>query len=207
MSEMVQEKDKMLLQSQAARGQARGGDGQEKAGGGQAKAGDGQAKAGDGQAKAGDAREIAGDGRNAQASPDRILLTMQSRSQNERFSRTVAAAFAARLDPTLEELSDLKTAVSEAVTNAIIHAYDNEEGSIELKLELQGQDIIIEVRDFGVGIADIQKAMEPAYTTRPEWERSGMGFAFMEAFMDELRVDSAPGEGTRIRMKKRIGGT
>lgn len=138
---------------------------------------------------------------------DEMCLTFWSKSHNERFSRTVVAAFAARLDPTLEELSDLKTAVSEAVTNAIIHAYSDEQGKIELRAELSGRDVIIEIRDYGVGIPDVKKAMEPMYTTRPEWERSGMGFAFMEAFTDELRVDSAPGEGTRIRMKKRIGGT
>lgn len=138
---------------------------------------------------------------------DEMCLTFWSKSYNERFSRTVVAAFAARLDPTLEELSDLKTAVSEAVTNAIIHAYSDEKGKIELRAELKGRDVIIEIRDYGVGIPDVKKAMEPTYTTRPEWERSGMGFAFMEAFTDELRVDSAPGEGTRIRMKKRIGGT
>ena len=138
---------------------------------------------------------------------DEIQLSFQSKSQNERFSRTVVAAFLARLDPTLEELSDLKTAVSEAVTNAIIHAYSDEHGKVELRAEIRGNDVIVEIRDFGVGIPDIRQAMEPTYTTRPEWERSGMGFAFMEAFTDELRVDSAPGEGTRIRMKKRIGGT
>ena len=138
---------------------------------------------------------------------DEMQMTFRSKSQNERFSRTVVAAFVARLDPTLEELSDLKTAVSEAVTNAIIHAYSDENGIIELKAELTGNEVIIEIRDYGVGIPDIKQAMEPTYTTRPEWERSGMGFAFMEAFTDELRVDSAPGEGTRIRMRKRIGGT
>ena len=138
---------------------------------------------------------------------DEMQMTFHSKSQNERFSRTVVAAFVARLDPTLEELSDLKTAVSEAVTNAIIHAYSDENGIIELKAELTGNEVIIEIRDYGVGIPDIKRAMEPTYTTRPEWERSGMGFAFMEAFTDELRVDSAPGEGTRIRMRKQIGGT
>lgn len=138
---------------------------------------------------------------------DEMQLSFQSKSQNERFSRTVVAAFVARLDPTLEEISDLKTAVSEAVTNAIIHAYSDEGGTVDLKVEIRGNEVVIEIRDYGVGIPDIKQAMEPTYTTRPEWERSGMGFAFMEAFTDELRVDSAPGEGTRIRMKKRIGGT
>jgi len=145
--------------------------------------------------------------RSSEAAIDEMQMLFRSKSQNERFSRTVVAAFVARLDPTLEELSDLKTAVSEAVTNAIIHAYSDENGTVELKAEIRGNEVIIEIRDYGVGIPDIKQAMEPTYTTRPEWERSGMGFAFMEAFTDELRVDSAPGEGTRIRMKKRIGGT
>ena len=145
--------------------------------------------------------------KKAETVVDVMQLSFQSKSQNERFSRTVVAAFVARLDPTLEEISDLKTAVSEAVTNAIIHAYSDENGKIELKAEIRGNEVIVEIRDYGVGIPDIKQAMEPTYTTRPEWERSGMGFAFMEAFTDELRVDSAPGTGTRIRMKKRIGGT
>lgn len=145
--------------------------------------------------------------KKAETVVDEMQLSFQSKSQNERFSRTVVAAFVARLDPTLEEISDLKTAVSEAVTNAIIHAYSDENGKVELKAEIRGNEVIVEIRDYGVGIPDIKQAMEPTYTTRPEWERSGMGFAFMEAFTDELRVDSAPGTGTRIRMKKRIGGT
>ena len=136
-----------------------------------------------------------------------FTVRFPSKSANESFARSMAAAFIAQMDPTLDELGDVKTAVSEAVTNAIIHAYSDEQGKIELRAELSGRDVIIEIRDYGVGIPDVKKAMEPTYTTRPEWERSGMGFAFMEAFTDELRVDSAPGEGTRIRMKKRIGGT
>ena len=138
---------------------------------------------------------------------DEMMLSFYSRSQNERFSRTVIAAFVARLDPTLEELSDLKTAVSEAVTNAVIHAYKDESGKIDMRAELVGNEVSIEIRDYGVGIPDIKQAMEPTYTTRPEWERSGMGFAFMEAFTDELDVESEPGIGTIIRLKKRIGGT
>lgn len=138
---------------------------------------------------------------------DVIRVSFQSKSQNERFARTVIAAFAARLDPTLEEISDLKTAVSEAVTNSIIHAYSDETGMVELNAEIEGNVITVEVRDYGVGIPDIKQAMQPTYTTRPEWERSGMGFAFMEAFTDNLSVESTPGDGTRIRMSKRIGGT
>lgn len=140
-------------------------------------------------------------------SGDEMVLSFYSKSQNERFSRTVIAAFVARLDPTLEELSDLKTAVSEAVTNAIIHAYKDEQGKIDMRAVIKGDEVTVEICDYGVGISDIKQAMEPAYTTRPEWERSGMGFAFMEAFTDELKVESEPGKGTKIRLKKRIGGT
>ena len=138
---------------------------------------------------------------------DEMVLSFQSKSQNERFSRTVIAAFVARLDPTLEELSDLKTAVSEAVTNAIIHAYKDEQGKIDMRAVIEEDEVTVEIYDYGVGISDIKQAMEPTYTTRPEWERSGMGFAFMEAFTDELKVESEPGKGTKIRLKKRIGGT
>lgn len=134
-------------------------------------------------------------------------LTFHSDSKNEKFARVVIAAFAARLDPTMEELSDLKTAVSEAVTNAIIHAYADQTGKIELSASVCDNVISLEIRDYGIGIPDIRKAMEPMYTTRPEWERSGMGFAFMEAFTDELEVESVPNQGTCIRMKKKIGGT
>lgn len=145
--------------------------------------------------------------KDKECTKDEMALSFFSLSQNERFSRTVIAAFVARLDPTLEELSDLKTAVSEAVTNAIIHAYRDERGKIDMRAELIGNEVTIEIRDYGVGIPDIKQAMEPTYTTRPEWERSGMGFAFMEAFTDELIVESEPEKGTVIRLKKRIGGT
>lgn len=133
-----------------------------------------------------------------------ITIEFDSRSQNERFARIVMAAFAAQLDPTMEEISDIKTAVSEAVTNAIIHGYDQKKGKIVMRGAIIGRDIMIEIEDKGKGIGDIDKAMEPLYTTRPELERSGMGFAFMEAFMDELEVISNLGEGTLIKMKKRI---
>ncbi len=125
-----------------------------------------------------------------------------SDSQNEQFARLVITAFVMRLDPTLEELADMKTAVSEAVTNSIIHGYGNQNGKIEMNCWIEERVISIEVIDFGVGITDIEKAMEPMYTTRPSDPRSGMGFAFMEAFMDELKVESYPGKGTRIFMKK-----
>lgn len=131
-------------------------------------------------------------------------LAFDSLSQNESFARTVVAAFAAQLNPTLEELSDIKTAVSEAVTNAVIHGYNGGEGRIHIKCGIYGNELIVEVIDYGIGIADIEQAMVPLYTTRPELERSGMGFSFMEAFMDELLVHSEAGTGTRIYMKKKI---
>lgn len=136
---------------------------------------------------------------------NRMLLKFESRSQNESFARTVVAAFAAALDPTIEELADIKTAVSEAVTNCTIHGYANRIGIIEMRCSTSGNELTVEVEDNGVGIENIQKAMEPLYTTRPELERSGMGFSFMEAFMDELEVESTVGKGTMVRMKKRLG--
>lgn len=136
-----------------------------------------------------------------------MRLWMESSSENEAFARTVVAAYITRLDPTLEELADVKTAVSEAVTNSIIHGYNGTSGEIEIVCQIQEQDVYIEVADQGVGIEDIEKAMEPLYTTKPEWERSGMGFAFMEAFMDELEVSSEVGKGTRVKLKKHIGRT
>ncbi|MBE5968426.1 MAG: anti-sigma F factor [Lachnospiraceae bacterium] len=134
-----------------------------------------------------------------------MLLEFESKSQNESFARTVVAAFAAQLDPTIEELADIKTAVSEAVTNSIIHGYVDRVGKIRMKCILCKDELTVEIQDFGVGIDNIPKAMEPLYTTRPELERSGMGFSFMEAFMDQLEVESTVGEGTMVRMKKRLG--
>lgn len=136
-----------------------------------------------------------------------MKIIFESDSRNEAFARTVVAAYVTRLDPTLEELADIKTAVSEAVTNCIIHGYGGREGDIELECKIQGNDVEVSVQDYGVGIADIKQAMEPLYTTKPEWERSGMGFAFMEAFMDELEVFSEVGTGTKIVMRKQIGRT
>lgn len=133
-----------------------------------------------------------------------ITFEFDSSSENESLARTVIAAFLARLDPTMEELADVKTAVSEAVTNAIIHGYDGTPGKIKIHSWIEDTTIWIEVSDQGVGIPDVSRAMEPLYTTRPEMERSGMGFAFMEAFMDELNVETKVGEGTTIRMKKKI---
>jgi stage II sporulation protein AB (anti-sigma F factor) len=134
-----------------------------------------------------------------------MTLEFDSNSQNESFARVVVAVFVSRLDPTIEEISDIKTAVSEAVTNAIIHGYENAKGKISLYCNIKNNQIFIHVKDKGIGIADIKKAMEPLYTTRPEWERSGMGFAFMEAFMDEIEVISELGKGTIIKMQKTIG--
>ncbi len=136
-----------------------------------------------------------------------MTLEFESKSQNESFARTVVAAFATQLDPTIEELADIKTAVSEAVTNSIIHGYQNEIGTITMHCIISGSELVVEIIDKGVGIENIEKAMEPLYTTRPELERSGMGFSFMEAFMDELEVISEPGRGTLVRMSKTIGKT
>ena len=135
-----------------------------------------------------------------------MTLTMDSLSKNEEFARVAVAVFASRMDPTLEELDDIKTAVSEAVTNAVIHGYQNGEGTIEICARAQADGLFtVTVKDTGIGIADIKKAMEPMFTTAPEGERSGMGFSFMEAFMDQVEVVSAPGKGTAVTMKKKIG--
>lgn len=138
---------------------------------------------------------------------EEFKLEFTSNSLNEGFARTVVAAFLTRLNPTLEEISDVKTAVSEAVTNAIIHGYTEGEGIVSMRCRMEDDGILVEIEDKGVGIEDIETAREPLYTTRPELERSGMGFSFMEAFMDELEIISKPGEGTIIRMKKKIGST
>ncbi|MCI9594120.1 MAG: anti-sigma F factor [Lachnospiraceae bacterium] len=142
------------------------------------------------------------DGRNE----DRILLEMDSISRNEEFARVVMAVFMSRMNPTLEELDDVKTAVSEAVTNAIIHGYRQEKGIVYIEGIIAGNELTVVVKDRGVGMENIKQAMEPMYTSDKSGERSGMGFSFMEAFMDHLEVDSQPGEGTMVRMKKRIGG-
>ena len=123
-------------------------------------------------------------------------------SENESFARVVAAAFVTRLDPTLEEISDIKTAVSEAVTNCIVHGYANSEGKVYMKCILKDRQVTIIIKDKGVGIDNINQAMEPLYTSKPEQERSGMGFSFMEAFMDELEVISKKDVGTTVIMKK-----
>ena len=139
------------------------------------------------------------------SSKETVKLEFESRSHNEQFARVVTAVFAARLDPTVEEIEDIKTAVSEAVTNAVIHGYEKEEGIVRLFLTAEGKSLTVVVEDDGVGIADIRRTMEPLYTSKPSRERSGMGFSFMEAFMDEVDVESEPGKGTRVRMVKKIG--
>lgn len=135
---------------------------------------------------------------------NKMELKFLSKSQNESFARTVIAAFAAQLDPTVEEIADIKTAVSEAVTNSIIHGYEGKIDYIILKAEIEGNKLTVEVIDNGVGIEDIEKAMEPLYTTKPDEDRSGMGFTVMQTFMDELVVESEKGKGTKVRMTKYI---
>lgn len=132
-------------------------------------------------------------------------IIFDSHSSNEGFARVSVAAFLTQLNPTVEEVADVKTAISEAVTNAIIHGYENEIHKVSIRCRIEGAQIMVEVKDNGVGIEDVEQAMTPLYTSKPELERSGMGFAFMEAFMDSVEVESAPGKGTTVRMKKTIG--
>ena len=136
---------------------------------------------------------------------DTLELIIDSKSENESFARVAVAAFCTRLDPTLEEITDIKTAVSEAVTNCIVHGYEGGKGKIYINVNITGNTAEVIVKDNGIGIENIEKAMEPLYTTKPEQERSGMGFSFMEAFMDELEVSSARNKGTTVVMRKKIG--
>lgn len=138
--------------------------------------------------------------------PEVLRMEIESLSRNEEFARVVVSVFMARMNPTLEELDDVKTAVSEAVTNAVIHGYQGNGGIIYLEVEILKQELTVTVRDTGIGIPNISQAMEPMFTTDPEGERSGMGFSFMEAFMDEVRVESEPDKGTVVTMKKKING-
>lgn len=133
-----------------------------------------------------------------------MKLEFSSISENESFARSVVSAFVIKLNPTLEELSDIKTAVSEAVTNAIIHGYEKRQGMVRIAGRIEENTVYLEISDEGEGIDDITKAMEPLYTSKPELDRSGMGFAFMEAFMDDLQVESEPGSGTKVKMRKTI---
>lgn len=133
-----------------------------------------------------------------------MRVCFDSYPENEQFARMVITAFLMDLNPTLDEMADIKTAVSEAVTNAIIHGYEGCVGQVSLACEKCGDEVTITVSDEGRGIADVEKAREPFYTTKPEAERSGMGFSFMEAFMDELHIKSAEGRGTCVEMKKKL---
>ena len=142
---------------------------------------------------------------NIQAAGDHFVLEIDSDSRNEEFARVVTAVFLSRLNPTLEELDDVKTAVSEAVTNAVIHGYEGKDGTVRLEGKTEGNIFTIQVQDQGKGIVNIKRAMEPMFTTDTTGERSGMGFSFMEAFMDQVQVESEPGKGTTVTMKKKIG--
>lgn len=136
-----------------------------------------------------------------------IRLSFISKSENEAFARTAVSAFAALCDPCVEEIADIRTAVSEAVTNCIVHAYRNTQGTIEITVRiLSGNELYIKIKDKGCGIPDIKQAMEPLYTSAPFEERAGLGFAVMESFMDKLTVRSKVGKGTAVTMRKKIGG-
>jgi stage II sporulation protein AB (anti-sigma F factor) len=133
-----------------------------------------------------------------------VSIFMSSKSQNEAFARVAAVQFAAPLDPLLSDLTDIRTAVSEAVTNAIIHGYENREGIVRLDFKIKGNELTVIVSDDGVGIADVEQARTPLYTSKPEMERSGMGFTVLETFMDHVSVVSEPGKGTSVEMTKTI---
>ncbi len=133
-----------------------------------------------------------------------MKLEFLSKSNNEAFARISVAAFASQLDPTVEELADIKTSVSEAVTNAIVHGYEDKEGIVRIHCKIVDNLLVIEVSDSGKGIENINEAKKPLYTSKPNLERSGMGFTIMESFMDELNVESIVGLGTKVTMKKTI---
>ena len=138
-------------------------------------------------------------------SDNKMSIEFVSKSQNEGFARVAVAAFVAQLDPTIDEINDVKTAVSEAVTNSIIHGYENrEDGLVRIEAEINENEVTIVIIDKGIGIDDIEQAMEPLYTSRPDLERSGMGFTVMETFMDELKVESEKGIGTKVVIKKKF---
>ncbi|MFW2491367.1 anti-sigma F factor [Clostridium chromiireducens] len=138
-------------------------------------------------------------------SDNKMSVEFVSKSQNEAFARVAVAAFVSQLDPTIDEINDVKTAVSEAVTNSIIHGYENkEDGIIRIEAEINEDEVKIIISDKGIGIDDIEQAMEPLYTSRPDLERSGMGFTVMETFMDNLEVESEKGIGTKVVIKKKF---
>ena len=136
-----------------------------------------------------------------------MKLEFLSKSTNESFARIAVAAFVTGLDPSLEEIADIKTAVSEAVTNSIIHGYEEKDGIVKIECKIVANSIEIKVSDNGKGIENIEKAREPLYTSKSEFERSGMGFTIMESFMDEVKVESVLGIGTKVTMKKMIKAT
>ena len=135
---------------------------------------------------------------------NKVKLELMSKSSNEAFARIAVAAFVSQLDPSIEEIADIKTAVSEAVTNCIIHAYEEKEGIIYVTCTLKNREVTVEVKDNGIGIENIDMAKEPLYTSKPELERSGMGFTIMDSFMDEMKIESIVGMGTKVTMKKVI---
>lgn len=144
--------------------------------------------------------------KNTQKTENEICMEFDAISENEGLARVVIAAFLSGIDPTVDEIEDVKTAVSEAVTNAIIHGYGEQGGRVVMRASLSaGKELFVEIADKGVGIADVEQAMQPLFTTGAASERSGMGFSFMEAFMDRLVVESSVGEGTRVHMWKRFG--
>ncbi|MDR1093635.1 MAG: anti-sigma F factor [Clostridiales bacterium] len=144
------------------------------------------------------------DNKMKEQSGNKMTLIVPALSVNEAFVRSAVAAFAVQLDPTVDEINDVKTAVSEAVTNSIVHGYDGKGGEITVRCEIAGGGLHIEVSDAGVGIPDVARAREMFFTTKPEQERSGMGFAIMETFMDGLDIRSEPGKGTTVTMSKVI---
>ena len=137
---------------------------------------------------------------------NRMELKFEALAENEAFARMVISAFLMQVNPTMSVISEVRTAVSEAVTNAIVHGYANQKGMVVLRSELDDSQILIEVEDYGCGIEDIQQAMQPFYTSNPEQERTGIGFSLMQSFMDALEVSSSPGSGTLVRMTKRLEG-
>lgn len=143
--------------------------------------------------------------KTAKATDNQAKIQFLSKSENESFARMTAAAFLAQLDPTVEELADVKTAVSEAVTNSVVHGYGHPNGIVYMDLEISGPDLTVVIRDNGRGIEDIHRAMEPMFTTNTDGERSGMGFTVMETFMDSVDVESIPSVGTKVTMRKRLG--
>ena len=142
--------------------------------------------------------------RDLKKAENEMKLEFSSKSNNEAFARIAVAAFASQLDPSIEELADIKTAVSEAVTNSIIHGYEDKEGKVKIECKLLENTIYIEVSDMGKGIENVEMARKPLYTSKPNLERSGMGFTIMESFMDEMHVESIMGLGTKVTMKKKI---